>query len=113
MNSENMSYLLIDPFEKTISPVYYDGQLSSLYAMLKCDLVTVAPCGSFDLFVDDEGLFKADQRYFLADGYPQPLAGYALAVAVDNEGNTIPPAVTLEELEARVLWVDAIEWEGD
>ena len=104
-------YLLIDPFRKEVRVVHHDGSLASLYGLLHCDLVTVAPCGEFDLFVDDEGLFKADQRFFMVDGFPQPLAGYALAVAVDENGDTIAPDLLPEELEARILWVDAIVWE--
>lgn len=113
MNSENNPYLLINPFDKTIAPVYFDGELSSLYAMLQCCCVAVASCGKYDLFVDDEGLLKpaSEQRYFIVEGYPQPLAGMALAVGCDDEGNTIPPDITLEELEAQVLFVEAIIWE--
>lgn len=90
----------------------HDGSLDSLYELLHCDLATVAHCGEFDLFVDDEGLFKADQKFFMVDGFPQPLAGYALVVAVDENCDTIAPDLLLEELEARVLFIEAIEWEG-
>lgn len=114
MNSEHNPYLLIDPFDKTITPVYYDGELKSLYALLDCDCVTVAPCGRYDLFVDDDGLVKQDQKYFvITDFMHQPLAGKALAVGVDKDGNTVPPNVTLEELEARVLFVDDVAWEDE
>lgn len=115
MNSENLSFLLIDPFEKTISPVYYDGELSSLYALLGCSTVAVVPCGSrYDLIVDDEGLYKPDQKFFLCGDFShQPLAGKALAVSVDDIGNTIPPRITLEELEARILFVDGVVFEDE
>lgn len=113
MNSEHNPYLLIDPFDKTVTPVYYDGELSSLYALLGCDLVAVAYCGKFDMLVDDEGLLKADQKLFWVVGHPQPQAGKALVVGVDKEGNTVPPDITLEELEARVLFVDGVVWENE
>jgi hypothetical protein len=106
-------YLLIDPFRKEVRVVHHDGSLASLYVLLNCDLVTVAHSYKFDLFVDDEGLFKADQKFFMVDGFPQPLAGYALAVAVDEDGDTIAPDLLPEELEARVLFIDAIEWEDE
>ena len=106
-------YLLIDPFRREVKEVPHDGSLDSLYELLHCDLVTVAHCGEFDLFVDDEGMFKADQRFFMVDGFPQPLAGYALAVAVDEDGDTIAPDLLPEELEARVLFIDAIVWEDE
>ena len=114
MKSENQSYLLINPFDKTVTPVYYDGELSSLYALLGCTTVDCVCCGRYDLFVDDEGLFKPDQKFFAVFDYPhQPLAGMALAVGTDEEGCTVPANITLEELDARVLWIDGIEWEDD
>jgi hypothetical protein len=113
MKTENLCYYLIDPFERTITPVYYDGQLDSLYALLGCDLVTVAGCRRYDLFVDDEGLLKPGQKFFMHLDYPQPLAGKALVVGCDNAGITIPPDTTLEELEARVMWVDGVIWEDE
>lgn len=114
MNSENNPYLLINPYDKTIAPVYYDGELSSLYAILGCSCVAVVSCGRYDLFVDDEGLFKQDQKFFVVSDYMfQPLAGMALAVGVDEDGNTVPPSITLEELEARVLFVDCAVFEED
>ena len=108
-----MAYLLIDPFKKTVSEVSYDGQLPSLYNMLGCDLVTVANCGKFDLFVDDEGLMKDNQKLFWVLGHPQPLAGKALAVGVDEDGNTIPPSIDADELEARILWIEGVVWEDE
>ena len=113
MNSENQSYFLIDPFEKTITPVYYDGDYRSIYTLIDCSTFTVASCGSYDLFVDDEGLFREDQQFFATVDYPQPLGGKALVTGVDEEGNTIPPSITLEELEARVMWVAGVVWEDE
>lgn len=112
MNSESNPYLLINPHDKTIAPIYWDGELSSLYAILGCSCVAVASCGRYDLFVDDEGLYKPDQKFFVVSDYvAQPLAGMALAVGVDEDGNSIPPNITLEELETRVLFVDGVIWE--
>ena len=115
MNSDNLSYLLINPFDKTVTPVYYDGELGSLYHLLQCSTVAVVHCGPhYDLFVDDEGLYKADQKYFLCEDFPlQPLAGMALAVAVNDRGSTVPPHITLEALEARVLFVDGVVFEDE
>lgn len=114
MNSENNPYLLINPYDKTITPIYWDGELSSLYAILGCSCVAVASCGRYDLFVDEEGLFKQDQKFFVISDYIfQPLAGMALVVGADVDGNTIPPNITLEELDAKVLFVDCVIWEDE
>lgn len=113
MTSDNLSYLLIDPFEKTITPVYYDGDFHSIYTLIDCGTFDVVRCGKYDLFVDDEGLFKENQAFFMVADYPQPLAGKALVTGCDEEGNTVPPAITLEELEARILWVAGVIWEDE
>lgn len=113
MTSENMTYFLIDPFEKTIAPVYYDGNFHSIYNLIDCEMFDVVRCGKYDLFVDDMGLFREDQKFFATFDYPQPLGGKALVVGVDREGETIPPSITLEELEARVLFVEAVVWEDE
>ena len=114
MKSENQTYYLIDPFEKTITPVYYDGDFHSIYNLIDCGTFDCVRCGKYDLFVDDEGLFKEDQQFFICSDYiHQPLGGKALVVGVDREGNTIPPSITLEELEARILFVDGIIWEDE
>lgn len=113
MKSENQTYFLIDPFEKVIIPVYYDGDYRSIYGLIESDVFDCARCGRYDLFVDDEGLFKEEQKFFIVPDYPQPLAGKALVVGVDEEGNTIPPSITLEELEAHVMFVDGVVWEDE
>lgn len=109
----SQTYYLIDPFEKTISPVYYDGQLESVYALLDCRSITAVPCHGFDLFVDDEGLFVENQEFFLAVGCMQPLGGKALVVGCDAVGNTVPSGITLEQLESLVMFVEAVEWEDE
>jgi hypothetical protein len=106
-------HLLIDPFEKTITPVYYDGDFHSIYNLIDCSTFDVVRCGKYDLFVDDEGLFKEGQKFFAVFDYPQPLAGKALVAGCDEEGNTIEPSITIEELEARLLWVDGVIWEDE
>jgi hypothetical protein len=106
-------YLLIDPFEKTITHVQYGGNFREIYKLIDCDTFDVVRCGRYDLFVDDEGLFKEDQKFFMVDNYPQPLAGKALATSCDKDGNTIPPNITLDELEARVMWIDGVVWEDE
>lgn len=115
MDSDNLSFLLIDPFEKTILPVHYNGKLSSLYALLGCSTVADVPCGSrYYLLADAEGLFKPDKKFFLCGDFPhQPLAGKALAVSVDDAGSLIPPRITLEELEARIIFVDGVVFEDE
>jgi hypothetical protein len=51
--------LLFDGVGKSVSFVEFDGDLNTLYMMLRCDLVdTIRLDKKHIFFVDDEGLFK-------------------------------------------------------
>jgi hypothetical protein len=57
------------------------------------------------LYVDEEGLFKKGELVFftLDRRRDQPFAGNGLLVgAEDDEGNTAPPKITIEELTAAI-----------
>lgn len=101
----NHPYLLIDPFEKVIIPIYWDGTLASLYGILDCDTIDVARCGQYDIIVDGEGLMKEKQAFFTTMRYPQPLTGRALVAGVNMDGDTVPPPVTLEQVEAEIVFL--------
>jgi hypothetical protein len=51
------------------------------------------------IYVDDEGLYADDQRFFKVDGVPQPLAGKALYVGTTDDGDDCAPTRTLEQVE--------------
>ena len=100
----NHPYLLIDPFEMVIIPIYWDGTLASLYGILDCDTIDVARCGKYDIIVDGEGLTKEKQAFFTSTRYPQPLTGRALVASV-TDGDTVPPPVTLEQVEGEIVFL--------
>lgn len=56
------------------------------------------------LVVDDEGLFKNPEHFFLMAGYPRPLAGAAIIFGSDKEGNTEGARTKVEDIE--ILWMD-------
>jgi len=102
-----MQAFLIDPFACTVTAVEYDGDYHSIYQLIGADLfdaVTVDGCGT-TLFIDDEGLFRECQRFFVHAGYPQPLAGKALVLGTDLAGASVAPCATLEQVAAAVRWV--------
>ena len=72
----NHPYLLIDPFEKVIVPIYWDGTLASLYGILDCDTIDVARCGHYDIIVDGEGLTKEKQAFFTTMRMRRSTAGW-------------------------------------
>lgn len=86
------------------------SSLQSMYDQIGCDLVEVINIDDQnDLFVDEEGLLKLDEnsKFFLYDGFPQPLAGNGLILGLEaNEGETIATTLTLEEVAEKVIFAD-------
>jgi hypothetical protein len=83
-----MKAILIDPFKRDISDVEFEGEtLAALYKLIDCTTVTAVSL-TFDdqvvsLFLDDEGLFVNDQRFWSIFQYPEPLAGRAVILGLD------------------------------
>ena len=102
-----MRAILINPFTQTIEEVDYSGDYKDIYSLIECDLFTTVylPNTSDDtLFVDDEGLYVENQRFFKIDGFEQPLAGRGLLLGTDEEGESVDCMSTVEEVKAIVSW---------
>lgn len=100
---------LIDPVAKEISPVEISGSLDSIYELLNIQLFTVATTFSNgdDIYVDDEGLLKEDQRFFaVRNNYPaQPFyAGRGLVVGHDEYGDMVDASSNLEFLRHMIVF---------
>lgn len=110
----SLTGILIDPFTRTVSaislPTPHDYR--NIYRVIACELFDAVRIGDgFDsIFVDDEGLLKPaeGQAYFMFDGLPNPLAGKGLVLGVDDEGEDVSPAITLEQVAAKVEWIDPL-----
>ena len=107
-----MKAILIDVYNKEIREVDYDGTLDFIYFNLACrafDLVRLDEVdGVFNsIFVDDEGLFRQNQLYFEYSGSNGSfqLAGNGLVLGVDDEGNSIPPTLTVEDVKGKVSFL--------
>lgn len=104
-----MKAILIDPREmdvKEIDVPLEGGNYKALAQAIGCDLITVAtylPNGDC-VFVDDEGLLFSPEHFFSIDGFPQPLAGCGLVMGSNDEGDSIAPTSTVEEITNAVLW---------
>ena len=100
----NIKAILIDVYEKEIREVDYDGTLDFIYFNLACrtfDVVRVDDVNG--IFVDDEGILK-DNLYFeySASDRVFQLAGNGLILGVDDEGNSISPTLTVEDVKGKV-----------
>ena len=99
-----MKAILIDVKTQEIKEVEYDNTLQNIYDLIDCrafDLVRIDDVNS--IFVDDEGILK-DNLYFEYSGSENvfKLAGNGLILGVDDEGNSISPTLTVEDVEGKV-----------
>lgn len=103
-----MKSVLINPYSQTIETVEIkDGEgLSEYYRLIGCDCVEhVALTDTDGIFIDDKGMLKQEvthpsdphdtipQAYFIM-GNGVVIAGIALVVAVDDEGNTVESRIS-------------------
>lgn len=103
-----MKTILIDPETRTVTAIEIAGGLESYYETIGCDLIDFARADDVDVIVDDEGLFKENKHFFGIHGYPKPLAGKALLVGVNDEGDTIDCPIALEEAVRRIVFLRAV-----
>ena len=100
-----MKAILIDVKTQEIKEVEYDNTLQNIYDLIDCrafDLVRLNEVdGIFNsIFVDDEGLLKDNLYFEYSDsGRVFQLAGSGLILGVDDEGNSIPPTLTVEDVK--------------
>ena len=100
-----MKAILIDVHTQSVTEVEHDNTLDNIYELLNCRTFDVVRIDEVDsIYIDDEGLFVDDQLFFEYGGDAQSvrLAGNGLILGVDDEGNSISPQTTVEEVEGRV-----------
>ena len=102
-----MKAFLIDPQAQQITQVEYSGDYRQIYEHINAPMFTTATFNEAGdtCFVDDEGLFNGDNCFFVIAGYPQPLAGRALVLGCNDEGESTEPSITLGQCRAMVEWV--------
>ena len=99
-----MKAILIGVYAQEVIEVVHDGTLQNIYDLLVCrtfDVVRIDDVNS--IFVDDEGILK-DNLYFeySASDRVLQLAGNGLILGVDDEGNSISPTLTVEDVKGKV-----------
>lgn len=98
-----MQAFLIDPVAREVTAVEYDGDWQNISKLIGARVFDVARLQNGDsIFVDDEGLFREEQSFFMHTGYGNPLAGKGLVLGCDEHGDSTAPNCTLEELRAQV-----------
>ena len=110
--------ILINPFNKTIEMVDYDFsgsylQISHLIGTEEC--VKPLFCAvdideTNTVYIDDEGLYRETQAYFIWEGYHQPLQGKGLILGTDyDNGESIPTTLSLDEVKEKVSFQDGVQ----
>lgn len=110
--------ILINPFNKTIEMVDYDFggsylQISHLIGTEEC--VKPLFCAvdideTNTVYIDDEGLYRDTQAYFMWEGYHQPLQGKGLILGTDyDNGESIPTTLSLDEVKEKVSFQDNVQ----
>lgn len=98
-----MRAILIDPFERSVTEVEYNGDWETINQHLTGDagvvdtfttITLMRPTREHDgvtLFLDDIGWNRdqAGQQYFWLKGYPQLLAGRGLLLACNEAGESV------------------------
>lgn len=102
-----MKGILIDPVTKTVTEVDYTGNYKNIYVHLGVDCFTVVGISPTEtIFVDDEGLYREDQKYFIWKGYYQPLAGKGLILGIDKAGESVATELDVEYVKSMVSFPD-------
>ena len=103
-----MKAYLIDSQARTVTETDYNGDYRHIYKLIGVETFTVVRINDYDsVFVDDEGLLNNPRYFFTLKGYPQPLAGNGLVLGCDDEGESVEPRMSLEDLRAVVGFTEA------
>ena len=116
-----MKAYLINSATKTIEQIDYSGDYHDIYKLCDYEIFTVVTLtGKGDsVFVDDEGLFKEEQTFFYVtheDGDLSQyvmLAGHGLVLGCNDDGDSVEPIMTIDELRSRIHWANPVEAEAE
>ena len=108
---EILTGILIDPYKKKVTNVKVNSNttLTDMYKHIGCSLVEVVSFGDTnDLWVDEEGLLKRDQRFFkvsdLPFGHHGVIVGRALLLKCGDSGGCESTTLSIEDVLPRISW---------
>lgn len=107
-----MKAFLIDPENREISEVEYDGSLQGIYDLIDADMFEPVGLPNGDaIYVDENGLLTINDHpnpytklFWLQHYHTSPLVGKGLVVSVNDEGETVSPSCSLEWLKKEVFF---------
>jgi hypothetical protein len=101
---------LIDPKEQKITTVRHEGGYEGILGYIDSDLMdAIRAYDNGDvIYVDDNGLYKTDQFFFMHKNYPNPIAGKGLLVGTGSEGDDEEPITKPKQLKEDVKWIGSL-----
>jgi hypothetical protein len=104
-----MRAFLIDPVDRTIRPVNHSGKLDEMYKSIGCSVVeAVHILDKLDAWIDEEGALVGGNRVFEIHQTEWRLAGRALILGVNEDGECTPADITLRDLSGLVRWTELV-----
>jgi hypothetical protein len=103
--------ILIDVMSKEVREVEFDS-LKDMYRLIDCELVECVAWGcDLDIWVDEEGLLKNDNKgFFSVPTYPEPFKGNGLLTGgCDEDGRTKSCTMPLEDARKMVKFWCAVD----
>ena len=103
----NVKAILIDVKNQEVKEVEHDNTLQNIYDLIDCRVFDSVRIDNVNnIFVDDEGILK-DNLYFQYSGSNGifQLAGNGLLLGIDDEGNSISPTLTVEDVKDKVRFL--------
>lgn len=111
-----MRAILIDPFAETVTEVdddFADDKMITKHIQCGQSPFTAMRLGTdVVLYLDNEGLLKPNQKFFLLDTYPQPLAGRGIVLGCDAAGETTPLVAPFPRVAALIYWAPPLRVVG-
>jgi hypothetical protein len=105
--------ILIDPFACTVTEVEHDASsINGIYRLLShpsmpVSTFTIVQLDDGDaIFVDDEGLLKTCDRFFVWAGYHQPIAGKGLILGSNRRGDSVSCEISVDDARAMVMFAE-------
>ena len=101
--SNKIKAIMVNPSLGIISELEIDNSLESLqHAIGDHHIEAVYLDDKNVMYVDEEGLFRLDQKFFVYDG-KIPLAGIAIVVGVNvNTGGTIGTTLNVTDIASKI-----------
>lgn len=101
-----MRAILIDPINETIEEVEYNGDYKQIYKHIDASTFGVVDIPNDDtIFIDDEGLLKDNNHFFIHKDAYTPIGGKGLVLGIDDRGESVSAHSTLKELRHSITFI--------